>query len=339
MFSTMKFCNVDPMKHFTNRTLLAYITFSASFAFVAVRVNAQSDADLTQRWFNESPYNPAAVGNSFTTGLFLHARQQWAGMPNAPSTQAGTFDTYVETINSGFGLTFSADKIGPTGSYNARLAYAYYLAFGARSSLSLGLSAGILSRNRNVSNSSIDDRNDQAWLSGNASEMSPDFDFGAEYRGIFKLGATVRHIGVQPSSHNLPKYSTNVWIYASSRFNFASSVSLEPILSLTYRDAIYRFEGGFLCYLFKTQGRDTYNDRFWAGGVYRSDNNFAVMAGVNITPKIRLGYSFDYGAGELMNISKYGTHELFLAFQFNRIFYKDELCPAYRNSGVKKKHK
>jgi type IX secretion system PorP/SprF family membrane protein len=322
-----------------NRILNLCILLVASQIFAVVSAKAQSDADLTQRWFNESLYNPAAAGNSFTTGLFLHARQQWAGMPSAPSTQAGTFDTYVETINSGFGFTFSADKIGPTKSYNARLAYAYYFAFGSRSSLSLGLSAGLLSRNRNVSNSTIDDQNDPAWLLGNASEMSPDFDFGAEYRGLFKLGATVRHIGVQASSNNLPKYSTNIWVYASSRFNATSSFSVEPIASLTYRDEIYRMEGGLLCYFFKTQGRDTYNDRFWLGGVYRSDSNFAVMAGMNITPKIRLGYSFDYGAGEVMNISKYGTHELFLAFQFNRIFYKDELCPAYRNSNAARKRR
>ena len=327
------------MKHTTKIILHTCTLPLAILALIAVHAKAQSDADLTQRWFNESLYNPAAAGNSFTTGLFLHARQQWAGMPDAPSTQAGTFDTYVETMNSGFGFTFSADKIGPTRSYNARLAYAYYLAFAARSSLSVGLSAGLLSRSRNVSNTVIDDQNDPVWLAGNASEMSPDFDFGAEYRGLFKLGATVRHIGVQPSNNNLPKYSTNIWVYASSRFNAASSLSIEPIASFTYRDAIYRIEGGLLCYFFKTQGRDTYNDRFWLGGVYRSDNNFALMAGMNITPKIRLGYSLDYGAGEVMGISKYGTHELFLAFQFNRIFYKDQLCPAYRNSNAARKRK
>ena len=335
----MKFCSFELMKHTTNRILRVSMALVTSLTLFVVRINAQSDADLTQRWFNESLYNPAAAGNSFTTGLFLHARQQWIGMPDAPSTQAGTFDTYVETMNSGFGFTLSADQIGPTRSYNARLAYAYYFAFGSRSSLSLGLSAGLLSRNRNVSNSMIDDQNDPVWLAGNASEMSPDFDFGAEYRGIFKLGATVRHLGVQSSNSNLPKYSNNIWVYASSRFNLAPSFSLEPIASFTFRDAIYRIEGGFLCYFFKTQGRDTYNDRFWLGGVYRSDSNFAVMAGMNITPKIRLGYSFDYGAGEVMNISKYGTHELFLAFQFNRIFYKDELCPAYRNSNAARKRR
>jgi type IX secretion system PorP/SprF family membrane protein len=322
------------MKQTENRIMRVCILLIISFVFAEIRVNAQSDADLTQRWFNESLYNPAAVGNSFTTGVFLHARQQWVGMNGAPSTQAGTFDMYAEPINSGFGLTLTADKIGPTRSYNARLAYAYYLHLNKKASVSFGLSAGVLSRNRQVSGSSIDDPNDPAWLQGNASEMSPDFDFGAEYKGMFKLGVAVRHIGVQPSTHNLPKYSTNIWAYASSRFNIASSTSIEPLVSFTYRDNVYRYEAGFLFYFFKTQGRDTYNDRFWLGAVYRTDNNFAVMAGMNITPKIRLGYSFDYGAGDVMNISKYGTHELFLAFQFNRIFYKDEVCSSYRNVGI-----
>lgn len=290
----------------------------------------QNDFDLTQRWFNESLYNPAAVGNNFSTGVFLHTRQQWVGVSGAPSTLAGTVDTYVEDIRSGFGLTFAADKLGSVSSYNTRLAYAFYVPLGEKAVLSLGLSGGILFRTRKISGAGSEDQNDPSLAYGNVSDNSPDFDFGIEYKGPFKLGASIRHIAAQPPKYNLPKHSINIWTYISSRFNISESMSLEPLASVLYNESSYRAEIGSLFYFFKTEKKDTYSDRFWLGALYRTGNSFAVLGGVNLTPKIRLGYSFDYATGALSSLAKGGTHELFLSFYLNRIFYKDESCPAYR---------
>jgi type IX secretion system PorP/SprF family membrane protein len=290
----------------------------------------QNDFDLTQRMFNESLYNPAAVGNNFSTGVFLHTRQQWVGVSGAPSTLAGTVDTYVEDLKSGFGLTFAADKLGSVSSYNTRLVYAFYVPLGENSVLSLGLSGGLLFRSRKVSGSGSEDPNDPSLAYGNVSDNSPDFDFGLEYKGPFKFGASIRHIAAQPPKYNLPNHSINIWAYLSSRFNISESLSLEPLASALYNESSYRVEAGALFYFFKTERKDTYSDRFWVGGLYRTGNSFAVLGGVNLTPKIRLGYSFDYATGALSSLAKGGTHELFLSFYLNRIFYKDEACPAYR---------
>lgn len=291
---------------------------------------AQSDFDFTQRWFNEALYNPAAVGNSFTTGIFLHGKQQWLGISKAPTIFAGTFDTYINTIRSGIGVTLTTDRAGLISRHNARLAYSYYIKTGYKSTLALGLSGGVLVDSKRIDGALIDDPNDPELAYGNTTEYSPDFDFGAEFKGPFKAGIGIRHIGAKPSKNIYAKHSINIWVYLSSRFNITRAISLEPMLSGTYRDHIYRFEGGALLYFFKTQSRDTYNDRFWLGAVFRTGNTAAVMGGIHVTPKVRIGYSFDYGFGNIMNLSKYGSHEIFLAFQLNRIFYKDPLCPAYQ---------
>ncbi|MDR2424538.1 MAG: PorP/SprF family type IX secretion system membrane protein [Prevotellaceae bacterium] len=299
------------------------------FVLIANIVAAQNDFDLTQRWFNETLYNPAAAGNNFSTGVFFHTRQQWVGVSGAPTTLAGTFDTYVETLSSGFGFSFAADKLGSVSSYNARLAYAFYIPVGESLSLSLGMSGGMLFRSRRIG---ADNQDDPSAIYGNVSENSPDFDFGFELRGPFKLGASVRHLAAQSPQYNLPKHSVNVWTYVSSRLNLSESLSVEPLFSALY-NSFYRVEFGSLVYFLKNTTRDIYNDRFWAGLLYRTGRGgvFALLAGINISPKIRLGYSFDYATGELATIAKAGTHELFLSFYLNRIFYKDELCPAYRN--------
>lgn len=318
-------------KKYTNNTLKKTL-----FGIVAFFVNlsviiAQNDFDLTQKWFNESLYNPAAVGNNFSTGVFLHTRQQWLGTSGAPATHAGTFDTYIEDLRSGIGFTFAADKLGSISSYSLRLAYAYYIPLGERSVLSLGLSGGFLARNRKISGTGSENSDDPSLAYGNVSDNSPDFDFGLEYKGPFKFGLSVRHIASQPPKYNLPKHSINIWSYASARFNMSEFVSLEPMVSVLHNDSQFRMEGGALLYFLKSERRNSYNDRFWIGALYRTNNNFSVLAGINITPKIRLGYSFDYATGELSSLAKGGSHELFLSFYLNRIFYKDESCPAYRN--------
>jgi type IX secretion system PorP/SprF family membrane protein len=296
----------------------------------AVAANAQSDFDFTQRWFNESLYNPAAVGNSFSTGYFFHTRSQWLGLEKAPVTIAGSFDTYNQSLRSGIGASLTADYIGVYQNYNFRAAYSYYLQLGSRGMISFGLSAGVFVREVAFNSSQLDNPSDPILAYTQEKEYAPDFDFGVEYKGAFKFGVTVRHLGAQSIAQNRYSQPLNVWSYISSRFNISGAVSVEPLLSFTWRQSIYRVEGGALLYFFKTKNLHTYNDRFWIGGVYRTNHNIAVMAGMNVTSQLRIGYSFDYGLSNVATIATFGTHEIFVAYQFNRKFYKDVCCPAFR---------
>lgn len=291
---------------------------------------AQSDFDLTQRWFNESMYNPAAVGNSFTTGVFLHGRAQWVGIDGAPNTQVATFDTYAEHLRSGFGVAVTRDEIGYLSSYTAKLSYSYNIPLTYKSSLALGLSGGVLNRNRNIKSDMPFDPNDPALLYKNTSDYAPEFDFGFEFRGPLKLGAAVRHLGFY-SNADLPEPSVNVWAYVSSRFNIADPISIEPAFSYMLRNHVSRYEAGAIFYFAKTDRLLRYNDRFWLGAMIRFNGQFALLAGVNATKHMRIGYSVDYGVtNDLVSISKWGTHEVFISWQLKRIFYKDVLCPAYK---------
>jgi type IX secretion system PorP/SprF family membrane protein len=296
-------------------------------------VRSQSDFDLSQRWFNESVYNPGATGNSFSTGVFFHSRAQWIGTDGAPLTNAVSVDTYVEHIRSGFGLAVHTDKIGYLNSWSAKLAYAYYIPIGSSSSLALGLSGYLQNRSSHITPDMLDQSSDPALSDSRVNEYNPDFDFGLEFKGPLKIGASVRHLlRYEPINSFFPAHTMNFWTYASSRFNVSNGISIEPAVSYMYRDNIARIEGGAIIYFFKSKSGTAYNDRFWLGGMYRLNKQFALLIGANLTSKIRLGYSFDYGTGDLATISRMGTHELFLSWHFNRIFYKEPgACPAYRN--------
>lgn len=311
-----------------------YILFTILF-FTAFKdeILAQSDYIFSQNIFNEFLYNPAAAGNSFTTSAFVQSRNQWIGISGAPTVQAASFDTYVESINSGLGASFAIDKISFRSTASGRLAYSYNIPILSESALALGLSAGFINRSIDASRAITGDPSDSELANANRSETSIDFEFGMEYKGPFKLGLSVRHLGPKESFNYFPKQKLNYWAYLSSRFNLSTTLSIEPITSFIYNEQGARLEGGALFYFMKGEKNRKYNDRFWLGALYRQSGEFSVLAGLHLTPKIRLGYAFDYGLGPIATLSKHGSHEVFIAFQFNRIFYKESLCPAYRNSG------
>jgi len=290
-------------------------------------LKAQADYDLTQRWFNEALYNPAAAGNNATTGVFLHARAQWLGLDGAPMTQGMTFDTYAEEINSAFGAVLLRDQTGYLTSYTVKALYAYYVSLGNGGTVAFGISGGLFNRNKTIT-ADMAEQYDPALAGKTESHYAPEFEVGAEYKGLFKAGVSMRHLGFAGSAE-FPTPPISVWAYASSRFNMTATLSIEPLLSYMFHDGISRYEAGALFYFMKTDERWNHNDRFWIGAVYRPHGEVGVMAGMHVTAKMRVGYSFDYGTGALAHVSKYGTHELFVSWHFNRIFYKDTCCPAY----------
>jgi type IX secretion system PorP/SprF family membrane protein len=314
------------------------LTISFLLAIEGGYCNAQSDFDLSQRHFNESLYNPAATGNTFTTSVFMHARAQWLGLEGAPTTEAISFDSYLTRFNSAVGLSVTGDQIGFTNTYVARVAYAYYIPIFAQSLLSFGISASLLNRNQDASGALVDDLTDRELYFADISETKPDFDFGIELKGPVKVGSAIRHISPKIASPYFKEYSMNIWSYVSSKLNVLN-MTVEPTAAHVYRDKYNRFEAGAIFYFKKSKATASYNDKYWFGGLWRFHGQFAALAGISLTPQLRLGYSFDYAVGELARISEFGTHEIFISWHLNRSAPKDVDCPAYRNHSSKAKKK
>lgn len=323
-----------------NVGLTKFKFLTVSFLFIAGYSAAQSDFDLSQRHFNEALYNPAATGNTFTTAVFMHARAQWVGLEGAPTTEAVSFDSYLNNLNSAVGLAVTGDQIGFTNTYVARLSYAYFIPIFSQSILSFGLSASLLNRNQNASGALVDDLTDGELYYADISENKPDFDFGLELKGPIKIGATIRHLGPKIASPYFKSYSMNVWSYASIKINAMYNITIEPAISHVYRDKYSRIEGGAVFYFKRSKKTSTYNDKYWIGGMWRLHGQFAALAGISLTPQLRIGYSFDYAVGELARISELGTHEIFISWHLNRSSsHKDIDCPAYRDHSQKARKK
>ncbi|MDR1681383.1 MAG: PorP/SprF family type IX secretion system membrane protein [Prevotellaceae bacterium] len=298
----------------------------------AGRVAAQSDYDLSQRWLNEAIYNPGATGNHLATALSLHARTQWVGTDGAPLTQVATFDTYVPHIRSAFGLLIMHDQIGYLNSYNIKLSYAYHVPVSERSILSFGLSAGWLNRHRDIRDDMADEWFDPLLARARGADHTPEFDFGMEFRSpALKLGASVRHLGFYTSSAFAAPPLT-VWSYAALPLRVTGAFGIEPRVSYNYRTAIHYIEAGAILHFAQRAGNFySFRDLFWLGGMYRIHGQVAVHLGIHISKNIQVGYSFDYGFGDLATLSDKGTHEIFFTWRFHPIFSKDTCCPALGN--------
>lgn len=299
--------------------------FLSTFVLLMAKYSAaQSDFDLSQRHLNEFVYNPAATGNNFNTSLYAHARVQWAGLPGAPYTEAIGFSSFLDDYNSAVGLFVTGDQIGFSHTYTARLSYAFYIPVFRRSALSFGLSGALMHRSQNATNALVDDLTDGELFHGNISESRPDFDFGVELNGPLKIGLSFRHFAPKLASSNFKPYSSHVWWYISTIQNFgASSTAIEPVVSHVLRDRFNRFEAGAFLHFGRDFIRETAyskvklytNSKYWFGGMWRLHGQFSVMAGVALTKELRVGYSFDYAAGELARLSQFGTHEIFISWQ------------------------
>jgi len=102
----------------------------------------QQEAMFTQYMFNGLAINPAYAGSHQTLEFTALARQQWAGLEGAPSTQTFTAHSPLSNRSIGLGLSIIHDKIGVTSQFGVYGAYSYRIQFNNKGVLSMGLQAG-----------------------------------------------------------------------------------------------------------------------------------------------------------------------------------------------------
>jgi type IX secretion system PorP/SprF family membrane protein len=61
-------------------------------------------------------------------------------------------------------------------------------------------------------------------------------------------------------------------------------------------------------------------NRYWIGGIYRTNNTFAVYTQLQLTRNIHIGYAIDYPMSLDIRKYQYGTHEFKLVYEYD--FYR-----------------
>jgi type IX secretion system PorP/SprF family membrane protein len=311
----------------------------------AKALTAQQLPHYTQYIFNGFIINPAVAGIENYTDLKLSHRHQWSGVDGAPVTTYLTIQgpltksdneretpttfhnaddnpmgrTYWRDYQSadphgGIGLTILNDRTGPLNRFSAAGSFAYHLGLSSRTSISMGVSAGIKSVSLNTSKLSFNNAIDPAVASaGYLNRLSPDLNAGIWlYSSDYFAGLSLQNIfptklkfsddTVRLANGRLLPHT---FITAGYRLFISDDISWLPSMVLKY---ISSTPLGF-----DINSKFQYQDLLWVGGSYRYHDSWSAMVGLNISNAINIGYSYDVTTSRLNAVTN-GSHEIVVGF-------------------------
>lgn len=294
------------------------ILFLVTFIF-SLKGNAQETLPIYQDYLSDNVYlvHPSAAGIGNSSKLRLTARQQWAGIPNAPSLQTLSFHTkFGEYSNAGYGLVLFNDKNGFHSQKGIQATYAYHLPMSIGklfNQLSFGLSFTF-----------VQNQSDQTTFTGDAavaaiveSTSYYNADFGVAYHyGGFSSYFTVKNL-LLTAKNNLnvqePLDLRNYIFSTGYYFGEDLFVQFEPSVMLQFREGTGQRIADFNIKAYKNFSKT----QFWAALSYRRgfDAN-AIENAQFLSPIVGINYQnflFSYTYTNQMNetvLTNAGFHQI-----------------------------
>jgi type IX secretion system PorP/SprF family membrane protein len=303
-------------KNFTVAFLITlFITLSAACF-------AQQDPQFSQNMFTKLSNNPGFAGSNDAICGTLVYRNQWTGFGGEPKTMLLNFDMPVDAIHGALGLTVNvADQLGAEKNTNIRVAYAYR-AFLGPGKIGVGLDVGYYQKSLDGSKFIFNDQGDINLPTTNLSGGTFDMGLGAYYN-TDKLFVGLSALHLTGGKINFSDINTEIvrhyYFMAGYGVDLTSSLTLKPMVQVK-SDAV------------STQvdlnANLMINNRFWVGGSYRLQDAIVVLAGLEIIPNLKLGYSYDITTSDIKSYSS-GTHEIMLGYCYkpskiiNRQFHRN----------------
>lgn len=276
---------------------------------------AQQEAMYSQYMFNTLAINPAYAGSRNVASATALYRSQWVGIPGAPKTSTFTFDAPVDSKNIGIGLQVYNDRIGITNTTGAFASYAYRIRLNT-GTLAFGLQAG--------ASQYLADFTSVALNTGGASDIAfsqninkwlVDLGVGVYYNSDkFYIGLSSPQL-LNNKLNNFTVQNENAFagqeihLFLASGYvfplggdmNLKSSVLLKAVQGAP-------IEADF-------DGMLWFGSAFSVGAQYRTAADVSGIVELQVTPQIRLGYSYDYSTTKLVQYNS-GSHELMLRYEF-----------------------
>lgn len=301
------------MKHFC-----AVLTFFFFLLKLSIS-QAQETLPIYQDYLSDNVYllHPSAAGIGNSSKLRFTARQQWAGVPNAPTLQTISFHTRLsEYSNAGYGLILFNDQNGFHSQKGVQASYAYHLPMSNGSyfnQLSFGLAFTFV-QNQSDQRTFTGDRAVAAIIQS-TSYYNADFSMAYHYGGLSSY-FTVKNLLLTAKNNvnvsepvDLRNYIFSIGYF----FGEDSTIQLEPSVMLQFRENTGERIADLNLKAYK-MFRDT---QFWAALSYR--RNFDVNAIQNatfISPIIGVNYKnymFSYTYTQQTNdivLTNTGFHQI-----------------------------
>ncbi|MEP0462503.1 MAG: type IX secretion system membrane protein PorP/SprF [Flavobacteriaceae bacterium] len=282
--------------------------------FGTCMVSAQQDPQFTQYMYNTIGVNPAYAGSrGHLTALLMH-RSQWVGVNGAPTTQVLAMDGPMGN-NLGLGLVLSHDALGPSSEVfvDANVSYTIKLDENNRK-LSFGLKGG--GRLFNVDfTKGLSQNPDITFQNNIENKFFPTIGAGVYYHSAKSyFGLSV------PNFFSQDHYDGQELEIASERLHYfligGKIIDLTPDIKFKPAFFVKWVPGAPI--IADISANAMLVETFTAGLSYRWDDSFSALLGLQISPDLSVGYSYDLTTTKLANYTS-GTHEIFLRYEFKTV--------------------
>ena len=299
--------------------LLSLSFFLVIVFFFSLKSNSQETLPIYQDYLSDNVFlvHPSAAGIGNSTKLRFTARQQWAGIPNAPALQTVSFHSKIgEESNAGYGFVLFNDKNGFHSQKGLQGSYAYHLPMSNDrlfNQLSFGLAFTFV-QNQSDQRSFTGDKALSAIIES-TSYYNADFSV-AYHLGGFSSYLTIKNL-LLTAKNNLniqePLDLRNYIFSAGYYFGESLSVQFEPSVMLQFREGTAERVADFNIKAYKNISKT----QLWAAVSYRRnfDQN-AIESAQFISPIIGLNYEnlmFSYTYTNQMNetvLTSSGFHQV-----------------------------
>ncbi|RDC64678.1 hypothetical protein AHMF7616_03294 [Adhaeribacter pallidiroseus] len=295
---------------------------------------AQQKPQYTQYIFNGLVINPAYAGSKDVIHLNAFYRTQWTGLDGAPTTESFSIDGVTKSNRIGIGAQAVNDQIGAQRRTSATLNGAVKLNVSETGVLSLGVAAGASQFRVDRNKLSTIDPNDPTIINAETNVITPDLRIGLYFHSDrFYLGMSATDL-IGTNREITFNTERNYFLTAGYVFDLGEHLKFKPsvLMKENFQGPTNIDLNAFLLV----------DNRIWLGGSYRTaanifQNNFeatslttkdavSVIGEIFLSPKLRLGYSYDFTLTQLNN---YNTHEFSLGVLLFKKAETKMLTPQY----------
>ena len=270
---------------------------------------AQYDPLYNQYVFNQMLINPAYAGAFDNASITFMSRMQWAGIEGAPFTNSLTAHTSMFDNKGGVGVYFLDDKFGVSHNTEFFASFSYKVDFG-KAKLAMGLQGGVIQYKYNYNELNMEFVNDPSFTPSDENFIQPNFGVGLLlYSENYYVGLSIPRIlnievndGVQGST----RYQKHYYLSGGIVFPLSEVIKLKPssLIRIVENQVSVDLNVSVL-----------FNELVWAGIIIRNFNTFGAIVELQVSDRLRIGYSFELPSTKLVT-DQWGTHEIMIGFDF-----------------------
>ena len=311
------------MKHSNHIRTVLLMTYLLTGIMFSQKAFPQQEPRYSQYMYNVITVNPAYAGTQDALSMVFLSRLQWTGLEGAPRTHNFALHTPVSNYNMGLGLSMVADDYGPVSNLFVNIHYAYRVRITSNTILSMGLNAGVYNYHVGLSSLNVDGA-DPAFSNDLEQKFIPNVGFGLYlYSPRFYVAASSPRL-FQTSLEN---DNSDMQVLTLQRHYFVMggyNIELNPQFILKPSFITRITEGA--PFSADITIRCLYQKSYGIGFSYRPDENLALLANLQITPRLMIGYAYDFPQSELRTLSS-GSHEMVIQFSLTKTPKENVISP------------